>query len=232
VSTRQTSLLGDKVKTATAVTKQSLQWETFEQLCFWQIVAAEFPGQTTLIPFLDGLGKVPFSYQDHSEAFAGLLTLLKGTPPDPPAMQFVLLQPLDALPWTQAILYVWENKFPKKFLKTFVSTLYQIADVLEGYAHFRAYDTDQNIIYENSMPASSSSKKEGSGDVGEHTMASWKRKLETKSRDLALHVWEIAKSLSRDVGGESQLGTSNNVFIYFLFYWTTPCRRDGPGGPH
>ncbi len=53
----------------------SLQWESFEQLCYWQLVCSEGPEVHHIVPLLKLL--IP---NDHPEAISGIILILRQEP--------------------------------------------------------------------------------------------------------------------------------------------------------
>ncbi|XP_012285254.1 integrator complex subunit 3 isoform X2 [Orussus abietinus] len=108
-----------KKESFTALLTASLNWETFEQYCFWQLIFAhDFPIDYVL-PVLPKL-----QFRDHAEALTSILFMLKQEKPTPELLkQLLARQSADGDMFVVAALRYWCRDYEEKLAELLANLL-------------------------------------------------------------------------------------------------------------
>ena len=99
----------------------SLEWETFEQFCVWQLLAAESVPVSEVLPIVPHL-----STGEQFEALTGLILYLKPHSPEGPILK-ALMTSLHDSQGVQGLLLHWTNRDPDTLARALTSMVHIVA---------------------------------------------------------------------------------------------------------
>lgn len=169
--TKEVQLIGDTTKEVLQSASQSLNWDSFQQYCYWQLVEAECGHHQDMLEETLPLLLAKINPLTHSEAISGLTSILRNLNPTEAMLGALLMTALPFAPFVSTLLHSWGyqlvdeqlgvNKINRsyEFLDSLAQILAGLAKgkvntsrtVLRHITVWRAVDGDtcQKVIFSN-----------------------------------------------------------------------------------
>ncbi|ORX99369.1 hypothetical protein K493DRAFT_313249 [Basidiobolus meristosporus CBS 931.73] len=130
----------------------TLEWETFEQICVWQLIAAEIAGKTELVEMLFASLFDKLQADANPEALNGLLALLRTVPPTKQIVS-TLGNHRDggSDPFFRSCLTQWSRLWSDSLAQAFGDIFLEIATEIKAGANDESELMDRSKIHLDSL---------------------------------------------------------------------------------